>query len=173
MHPCPQPATETPGDPHQEDDTDTSRRPPNAFLLYALGIRTQVRQENPSLSSNEVGRLLGKMWKELSSEVKIQYKQQALQAQNEFKRLHPNYTYRKARRKRALNQLLAKSTQALALGNLATDIASANQAFSANLPFWMQMYEQGVSPGPVPGFGLDVAPQGDAGQSALCQFTPN
>ena len=95
----------------EPEDNDNSHRPPNAFILYSQDMRSSVRQENPSLSNTECSRLLGKMWKEVPSEVKMQYKQRAAQLQEEFKRQHPNYTYRKARRKRALNELLAKSSQ--------------------------------------------------------------
>lgn len=93
------------------EDGDNSKRPPNAFILYSQTMRPQVRQENPSLSNTECSRLLGKMWKEVPNEIKLQYKQKATQMQAEFKRDHPDYTYRKARRKRALNELLTKSSQ--------------------------------------------------------------
>ena len=93
----------------ENEEGDQSRRPPNAFILYSQAMRSQVRQENPSLSNTEVSRLLGKMWKEVPNEIKLQYKQKAAASQEEFKRLHPDYTYRKARRKRALNELLNKT----------------------------------------------------------------
>ena len=96
------------------EDGDNSRRPPNAFILYSQAMRSQVRQENPSLSNTECSRLLGKMWKEVPNDVKLQYKQKAAGMQEDFKREHPDYTYRKARRKRALNELLTKSTQGYA-----------------------------------------------------------
>lgn len=96
-----------------QDEGDQSRRPPNAFILYSQAMRSQVRQENPSLSNTECSRLLGKMWKEVPNEIKLQYKQKAAAMQEEFKRTHPDYTYRKARRKRALNELLTKSTGAV------------------------------------------------------------
>ena len=70
---------------------------------------TFVFANNPQLSNTECSQLLGKMWKEVPSETKQQYKQKAQQLQEEFKRQHPNYIYRKARRKRALNELLTKS----------------------------------------------------------------
>jgi transcription factor SOX7/8/10/18 (SOX group E/F) len=54
------------------------------------------------------------MWKEVPNEVKQQYKQKAAKLQEEFKREHPDYTYRKARRKRALNELLTKSAHGVA-----------------------------------------------------------
>lgn len=99
--------------PDPDDDGDNAHRPPNAFILYSQAMRSAVRQENPSLSNTECSRLLGKMWKEVPSDVKMQYKQRAAAAQEEFKRQHPNYTYRKARRKRALNELLTKSSQGM------------------------------------------------------------
>ena len=107
QQPMPQPeAVEAP----EMEEGDNSHRPPNAFILYSQAMRTQVRQENPSLSNTEVSRLLGKMWKEVPNEIKLQYKQKAAAMQEEFKREHPDYTYRKARRKRALNELLTKSS---------------------------------------------------------------
>jgi transcription factor SOX7/8/10/18 (SOX group E/F) len=93
------------------EEGDTSHRPPNAFILYSQNMRSSARQDNPALSNTEVSRLLGKMWKEVPNETKMQYKQKAAKMQEEFKRAHPDYTYRKARRKRALNELLTKSTQ--------------------------------------------------------------
>ncbi|KAH0790200.1 HMG box family protein [Histomonas meleagridis] len=91
------------------DEADNSHRPPNAFILYSQAMRAEVRQNNPTLSNIEISKILGKMWKEVSNEVKLQYKQQAAKLQEEFKINHPNYTYRKARRKRALNELLTKN----------------------------------------------------------------
>jgi transcription factor SOX7/8/10/18 (SOX group E/F) len=93
------------------EEGDSSHRPPNAFILYSQAMRSSVRQENPALSNTEVSRLLGKMWKEVPGELKLGYKQKASKLQEELKRIHPGYTYRKARRKRALNELLTKSTQ--------------------------------------------------------------
>ena len=100
----------------EAEEGDQSRRPPNAFILYSQSMRSQVRQENPSLSNTECSRLLGKMWKEVPNEIKLQYKQKAAAMQEEFKRTHPDYTYRKARRKRALNELLTKSSGGVAPG---------------------------------------------------------
>lgn len=93
------------------EDGDNSHRPPNAFILYSQAMRSEARQQNPSLSNTEVSRILGKMWKEVPNETKLQYKQKAAKLQEEFKKAHPDYTYRKARRKRALNELLTKSAQ--------------------------------------------------------------
>lgn len=109
--PQPQMGEQVPPVAEELEDNDNSHRPPNAFILYSQAMRTQVRVDNPSLSNTECSRLLGKMWKEVSADVKLQYKQKAAAMQEAFKREHPNYTYRKARRKRALNELLAKTPQ--------------------------------------------------------------
>jgi transcription factor SOX7/8/10/18 (SOX group E/F) len=85
----------------QDAVTDNACRPPNAFTLYHQAIQFHVRQENPSLSNTEVGRLLGKMWKNVPMDIKLQYKQKAAAAQEIFKREHPDHTYRKADRERA------------------------------------------------------------------------
>jgi transcription factor SOX7/8/10/18 (SOX group E/F) len=138
--------------PADDPDGDTSHRPPNAFILYSQSMRSAVRQENPAMSNIEVSRLLGKMWKEVGPETKLRFKQEAAVAQEEFKQQHPNYTYRKARRKRALNELLTKSGQALPQGMFPADASMFN-------PFLM--YGQ---PGMAPGGQMPPgAPQGYPG----------
>jgi len=119
------------------EDADNARRPPNAFILYSQAMRSQVRQENPSLSNTECSRLLGKMWKEVPNDMKLQYKQKAASMQEDFKREHPDYTYRKARRKRALNELLTKSTQGY---------TPMVQGFPTDMQAWQGMMAQGGNP---------------------------
>ena len=134
------------------EEGDNSHRPPNAFILYSQAMRSQVRQENPSLSNTEVSRLLGKMWKEVPNEIKLQYKQKAAAMQEEFKREHPDYTYRKARRKRALNELLTKSSTGFtgfpmgAPGFPAGDMSQLPQA-GGMMPFGMANFP-GSMPNP-------------------------
>lgn len=103
-------------DPDQGADEyekeDNSHRPPNAFILYSQAMRSDAQRNNPTLSNTEISRILGRMWKEVPNEIKQQYKQKAAKLQEEFKKQHPDYTYRKARRKRALNELLTKSPNA-------------------------------------------------------------
>ena len=138
------------------EEGDNSHRPPNAFILYSQAMRTQVRQENPSLSNTEVSRLLGKMWKEVPNEIKLQYKQKAAAMQEEFKREHPDYTYRKARRKRALNELLTKSSTGFSgfpMGGAPFAMPGATGDMSAQ-PFPMG------GAGSTPGFPGMFPPQG-------------
>ncbi|OHT11569.1 HMG box family protein [Tritrichomonas foetus] len=148
--------------PAQEADTadageeDLSHRPPNAFILYSQQMRSEVRQQNPSLSNTEVSRILGKMWKEVPNDTKLQYKQKAAALQQEFKKNHPDYTYRKARRKRALNELLTKSTQGYAgyPGGLPMDIQAQT----------LQMMQNGMFP------QMGVQGAGQPGQPAMMVY---
>jgi transcription factor SOX7/8/10/18 (SOX group E/F) len=93
------------------EDSDNCYRPSNAFILNAQEIHSSVRQDNPTLSNNEFSLLIAKMLKELPTDTKPQYKRQAATMQEEFKRQHPDYTYMKARKKRAFNELLKKGIQ--------------------------------------------------------------
>jgi transcription factor SOX7/8/10/18 (SOX group E/F) len=160
-----QEASPAAGDP--EEETDNSHRPPNAFILYSQAMRSTARQQNPSLSNTEVSALLGKMWKEVPSDVKVQYKQKAAVAQEEFKRQHPNYTYRKARRKRALNELLTKSAQGYPIAGYPTDPNIQAMMGAAN-PYMLQMYGQAGQQIPM-GMPMQLPPgmpgqQGQPGQ---------
>ena len=132
------------------DQTHKSRaevvhRPPNAFILYSQERRSSVQAENPALSNIEISRLLGKMWKEVPSSSKLLYKQKAQMLQEEFKQKHPDYTYVKARRKRALNELLTKSTQNYG------GVLGFPQMDPSNLAGYQlgmqQLYQQQMAPG--------------------------
>jgi transcription factor SOX7/8/10/18 (SOX group E/F) len=155
----------------QEEEGDNAHRPPNAFILYSQTMRSSVRQENPSLSNTEVSRLLGKMWKEVPADQKQIYKQRAAAAQEIFKREHPDYTYRKARRKRALNELLTKSAQGFPVPGAGFPTDPSQMAFMAGAPYLMPgLYGQAgtaaggqLPPGMTP-MGLIGSAQAQIGQ---------
>jgi hypothetical protein len=158
----PGPAPDTTASTEQDADSDVSRRPPNAFILYSQAMRSTVRQSNPALSNTEVSRLLGQLWKDVPADAKLQYKQQAARAQEQFKQEHPDYTYRKARRKRTLNELLTKTNQGYPAG-FPNDPTMAAMLNPANA-YMMQMYAQagaGQGQGQVPGYpgmGMPMMP---------------
>lgn len=119
-----------------------SRRPPNAFILYSQAMRSQAREENPSLTNTEVSRVLGKMWKEVPNEIKIQYKQKAAAMQESFKRDHPDYTYSKARRKRAMTELLTKSQPEFMVPQYAQFLYDTNAVQNQQYQYMNQMQGQ-------------------------------
>ena len=143
-----------------DPEEDNSHRPPNAFILYSQAMRPLVRQENPSLSNTECSRLLGKMWKEVPSEVKMQYKERAAAAQAQFKRDHPNYTYRKARKKRALHELFTKNAQSYP--GFLGDPSMMGMMGAQNQYSMMQMFPPGMPQTgmPQPSMGQTQTPTG-------------
>ncbi|EAY16960.1 HMG box family protein [Trichomonas vaginalis G3] len=95
---------------HSPPTSDSqAKRPLNAFMLYSREMRIRIRQENPSMSNTDISTLLGKLWKEVPNDIKLQFKHRSAKMQEIFKAEHPDYTYKKARRKRALNDLIAKN----------------------------------------------------------------
>jgi transcription factor SOX7/8/10/18 (SOX group E/F) len=131
-------------------------------------MRSTARQENPTLSNTEISAALGKMWKEVPNDVKLQYKQQAMTQQEEFKRLHPEYTYRKARRKRALNELLTKSATGFPQAAQPGFTQAAQAGFAADMPAqWSsQMYPFPMQPqAQMPGMGLPPQQMGQYQQN--------
>ncbi|OHT01225.1 HMG box family protein [Tritrichomonas foetus] len=152
---------------------DTSHRPPNAFILYSQAMRSEAQRQNPTLSNTEVSRILGKMWKEVPNEIKLQYKQKAAKMQEDFKKLHPDYTYRKARRKRALNELLTKSSYGGYPGFPAPgmqDQMAMLQMMQGASPMYQQMLPQGMPGQNMPqgmGQGMQQGIGQNIGQSSV------
>ena len=85
---------------------ETPKRPPNAFILFCLERRQEVKGINPALANTEISRSLGDIWKDLPEQSKKPYKEKARQLQAEFKAKFPNYKYAKSRKRR--QQLLGE-----------------------------------------------------------------
>jgi transcription factor SOX7/8/10/18 (SOX group E/F) len=139
-----------PVDQSRIDGNEDSRwhRPPNSFLLYCQAMRSAVRQENLGLSNTEATRVLGKMWKEVPIELKLAYKHQAAVLQEAFKREHPDYTYRTARMKRALNEPLAKGSQGLDPMMMQDDAVAVDQQMFAEGGMFPGMQQQFAAQSP-------------------------
>lgn len=56
-------------------DPTAPRRPMSAFLHYSKDNRSLVQSANPNVNNKDISRLLGKMWKESSDEVRAKYQQ--------------------------------------------------------------------------------------------------
>lgn len=100
-----EPVSESMGQETGNLDDSKMKRPPNAFILFCIEQRTMVREENPDMPNIEISRLLAEKWKETSDEVKKPYTLKAKEQQQEFKRLHPDYKYDKAKKKRAMKKI--------------------------------------------------------------------
>jgi hypothetical protein len=87
------------------------------------------------------------MWKDLPSEDKRAYQERAAAAQEEFTAAHPNYTYRKAQRKRSAKQSRADTNHGLA-------------------PFYLQMLAY-CTPPPQSGKMVPVRHDSDRSQNLL------
>nr|APB91653.1 putative mating type 1-2-1 protein [Knoxdaviesia capensis] len=72
-------------------------RPPNAYILYRQDRHQALKNKNPSISNNEISRILGRSWKEEECSVRLHYKEKADLFKKEFLEDHPNYQYRPRR----------------------------------------------------------------------------
>jgi hypothetical protein len=77
------------------------RRPPNAFLLYCIENRADLRAENPEKPNVEISRILADRWKEMDETSQAPYRLRAQEQQSEFKQICPDYKYDKAKLKRS------------------------------------------------------------------------
>lgn len=82
------------------------KRPPNAFILYCLERRQEVRVQNPDLPNLEVTKRLSEQWKSLNEVGRRPYKERAKALQAEFKKSNPKYGYTKARQRRNTREML-------------------------------------------------------------------
>jgi hypothetical protein len=161
--------------PEGADDGGALRRPPNAFILYSQAMRPSCRVENPSMSNTEVTRLLGQMWKDAPPDITAHYKQKAAAAQEQFKHEHPNYGYRKARTKRALDELFAKNAQGLApdAGFPGGMAAGGGQCLMQRYAQGQMMQQQALGGVAMGGFPGQAHPFGAfQGQPAAFQYPP-
>lgn len=54
----------------QKKDPNAPKRNMSSFMFFSNDKRQQVKDENPSLAFGEVGKELGRLWKEASAEEK-------------------------------------------------------------------------------------------------------
>lgn len=70
-------------------------RPLNAFFLYRRDQNNQLRATSAeSFRQNLVSKAVGERWKEESPQVRLKYEKLARAAQEEHKRLYPDYKYK-------------------------------------------------------------------------------
>jgi len=68
-------------------------RPPNPFILYRQEHHSKVLAEHEGISNTEISKIIGKMWKEESEEVKNKYKEKAQEMKRRHKLMYPDYRF--------------------------------------------------------------------------------
>jgi len=78
-------------DKKKKSKKDKKKKDPNApkralsnYMLYSQDKRPSVKEDQPSLTLPEIGKLLGQMWKDESEEVKAKYTKKAVKAKEEY-----------------------------------------------------------------------------------------
>jgi len=61
----------------KKKDPDAPKRAMSSFMFFANHRRAELRKANPEMKITEIGKELGKMWKELSDEERKPYQAQA------------------------------------------------------------------------------------------------
>jgi len=76
------------------------KRPMNSFMLFSNEMRPVLQEQNPTLTNNDVSKMLGQLWQQMSTEQKRPYIDRANAIKSQFNASHPDYTYSKSPRKR-------------------------------------------------------------------------
>jgi hypothetical protein len=77
-----------------DDKTQEVKEPASAFLRFASdGTRAKICEEHPKWKTSEIGKELGRLWKELDPAKKEIYKKQRDDAWFEFMKMHPNFKH--------------------------------------------------------------------------------
>lgn len=88
-----------------------TKRPPNAYILYCLEKRGELREQYPDMPNIEISKMLGERWKDLDEAYKRPYKERAKDLQTEFKQKNPEYKYEKARKRRQEQEMLIQQSK--------------------------------------------------------------
>lgn len=72
-------------------------------------MRPLLQEQNKSLTNNDVSKILGNMWKEMTPEQKKPYIDRAIVIKAAFTVQHPDYVYTKSPRKRQKSKLTEKA----------------------------------------------------------------
>ncbi|OMH82688.1 Silenced mating-type M-specific polypeptide Mc [Zancudomyces culisetae] len=75
-------------------------RPANAFILYRKNKQAEVIKNNPGVSNKEISCIIGKMWREETSEIRNEYRVKAEEEKKKHKILYPDYKYQPRKSKK-------------------------------------------------------------------------
>ncbi|ORY49873.1 high mobility group box, partial [Rhizoclosmatium globosum] len=67
-------------------DPNAPKGASSSFILYSNAKRTQIKDEEPSLSMTDISKKIGTMWKEITAEEKKIYEDLATKDKDRYKR---------------------------------------------------------------------------------------
>ena len=70
----------------KKNDPNAPKRAQNAFLFFSQEMRPKVKQEDPKMTTADVGRKLGQLYKELSGSAKEKFERKAEKDRERYKR---------------------------------------------------------------------------------------
>jgi structure-specific recognition protein 1 len=73
-------------------DPNAPKRPRTAYTYFMLDVRAKLATENPTFGFGEIGRLVGQKYKELTTEEKEVYDNQASEDKERYEKEMENYT---------------------------------------------------------------------------------
>jgi len=101
------------------------RRPKNAFMLFSNDLRSIVQSQHPNVSNQEVSKLLGVIWRNLSEDQKGGYYQRAYDGRTQFRKEHPHYVF--SRRKKVKKTAADANVPSAVISDLEAAIATVTK----------------------------------------------
>lgn len=68
-----------------EEEKKRNKRPPTAYMLFTMDVRSSVVEQNPHMSVAEQAKVMGKMWRELDTFEQQKYKDKYAELMEEWR----------------------------------------------------------------------------------------
>ncbi|CAB08172.1 High-mobility group non-histone chromatin protein [Schizosaccharomyces pombe] len=75
----------------RKKDPNTPKRNMSAFMFFSIENREKMKTDNPDATFGQLGSLLGKRWKELTSTEREPYEEKARQDKERYERERKEY----------------------------------------------------------------------------------
>ena len=72
-------------------DPNAPKRPASAYILWCKVARKELKEKNPNMPFQQVGKELGKLWKSLTDKQKAPYQEQTKEEKEEYEEKKKNY----------------------------------------------------------------------------------
>ena len=128
------------GQKRRKKDPMAPKAPLNAYLLYFNEERSDMRQKNPGMSFGELTKIIATKWKDLSTDEKQRYINEAETDKERYSKEMADYkksdAYKQYLKENAHSKSLAKNIEdtIIAVSDAPEPQASANVSTTSNLP---------------------------------------